>query len=332
MKKITQWYQSFLKTIQLQLFISFISLPFLIGWGLPISILTPISTLLFGPFLTCFLLISSLIFFLELFYLPNTLLIWCLEIITSTWLACLNMQQRSWLIGFTTPPLYILLLIPCIALAVVHSKKITTINQRIAFLAILLISTCGVLKLFPYAYKNIETLACNKGEIILINHKNTLIMIDPGFLASKPSYESYIAYTLLPAIVQKTGRMSIDHLIVFKFNKRLLDALQFLGTKIIIKNLYLPAWQGKIPSFAWYSYAELKKLVLNGNGNIISVSRKKQITIDSNSTISIAPVVKKTAYYDATYQQLSVSTIIDDSQVDLCSIQDLGINIINKSI
>src|SRR5258708_38016064 len=103
MEKYIRWRKSFLKSIQLQLFISFISLPFLIGWGLPISLLTPISTLIFGPFLTCFLLISSLIFFLELFYVPNSIFIWLLENITHIWLMCLNLEQRTWLIGFTKP-------------------------------------------------------------------------------------------------------------------------------------------------------------------------------------------------------------------------------------
>src|SRR5260370_32295969 len=91
MSTLYQWQQSLLKSIQLQLFISFISLPFLIGWGLPISLLTPVSTLIFGPFLTCFLLISSLIFFLKLFYVPNAALVSCLELITSVWLAFLNL-------------------------------------------------------------------------------------------------------------------------------------------------------------------------------------------------------------------------------------------------
>src|SRR5688572_27273147 len=136
MKKHTLWRQSLLKSIQLQLFISFISLPFLIGWGLRISLLTPVRTLIFGPFLTCFLLISSLIFFLELFYLPNTLCIWCLEQVTSIWLTCLNVEQRSWLIGFTKPPILILCLLPLIALAIVHSKKITTIPKRILLLTL----------------------------------------------------------------------------------------------------------------------------------------------------------------------------------------------------
>src|SRR5579862_5320607 len=206
MKRHTKWYTSLLKSVQLQLFISFISLPFLIGWGLPISLVMPISTLMFSPFLTCFLLVSSLIFFLELFYVPNTLFIWCLEQITTTWLACLNLEQRAWLIGFQKPPIIILLCIPLVALTLMHSKKIITMTTRTSLLALLLVTTCGALKLFPYAHHNdITTIACNKGHITLTNYADIVTMFDPGYMSSRPNYESFISYTLVPEIIQKTG-------------------------------------------------------------------------------------------------------------------------------
>ena len=320
MKKHTQLRQSLLKSMQLQLFISFVSLPFLIGWGLPISLLTPISTLIFGPFLTCFLLVSSLIFFLELLYLPNTLLIWCLEIITNIWIACLNLEQRAWLIGFTKPPIIVLVLIPFIALIAVHSKKITTIPRRTGLLAVLLVGTCAALKFFPYCHNNnsVTTIACNKGEITLINSDRTLIMIDPAFIASRPCYESFISYTLLPEIIQKTGRMDIDHLVVFKFNKRILDALQFFATKFTIKNLYIPAWKGRIPSFAWRSYAHLKKTILANNGKIISLSYRKQLYNDQNCTLFIEPTTtKEVQYYDATYLPLCIKGSLNNQPFTL---------------
>jgi hypothetical protein len=308
--------QTLLNSIQLQLFISFISLPFLIAWGLPISLLSPVSTLLFGPFLSCFLLISSLIFFLELLYLPNTFLIWLLEKVTAFWMTCLGLEQKAWLIGFTKPPMVIIFLIPVIALIIIHSKKITSIGTRIGYLAFFLVMTCIILKYFPYSYNTIEKIPCHKGEITLINHDNTLIMIDPGYLASRPSFESFIAYTLLPEIVQKTGKLTIDHVIIFKFNKRILDALQFLATKISIKNIYIPYWQGKIPRFAWQSYAKLKKTLVENNGKIHSISYKKQIYKDATVTLFIEPVATKTvSYYDATYQQLSAMGTIKNQKL-----------------
>lgn len=307
MYRFEQWRQSLLKSIQLQLFISFISLPFLIAWGLPISILTPVSTLIFGPFLTCFLIVSSCIFFLELLYLPNSIFIWLLEKITAIWLACLSFEQRAWLIGFTKPPMVVICAIPLVALAIIHSKKIISIQKRTAYLGFFLVSICLLLKFFPYSYPVTEQIPCNKGEITLINHNKKIILIDPGFIASRQSYESYISYTLIPAIIQKTGILTLDHVIVGKFNKRILDALQFLATKITIRDLYIPAWKGRIPSFAWRSYVKLKKTIAENNGRIFSISYKKQIHLDKDTILCIEPAAKETAYYDATYKILTVT-------------------------
>lgn len=357
MEKQKQWRTSLLKNIQLQLFISFVSLPFLIGWGLPISLLTPVSTLIFGPFLTCFLLVSSLIFFLELFYLPNGFLVWCLEQITTIWLACLNLEQRAWLIGFQKPPLLVLACIPLIALAIVHSKKIITLTTRTGLLALLLVTTCAVLKLFPYTdHSSITTIACNKGAITVINHNPTplksaqsysaeatkdkpysvetsyfakatkdkskgkqIIMIDPAYIASRPNYESFISYTLVPEIIKTTGSMHINHLIMCKLNKRILDAIQFLATKIEIKNLYIPAWKGKIPPFAWRSYISLKKTILANNGTITSISYKKKLALtEPSSILFIEPSdTKNICYYDAIYKPLSVHGIINNKALSL---------------
>jgi hypothetical protein len=190
--------------------------------------------------------------------------------------------------------------------------------MRTGALACLLVGTCIILKLFPYNYLSIDTIACNSGTITLINHHNTLIIIDPAYIASKPSYESYISYTLLPELIQKTGKMSIDHLIVFKFNKRLLDALQFLATKITIKNIYLPAWKGRIPNFAWRSYAELKKTITTNGGKIISVSTHKKIYLDALSTIFIEPdSTKDVMYYDASYQPLRIRGTVSNQTITL---------------
>lgn len=308
MKRVHHYYHSFLKSIQLQLFVSFISLPFLIGWGLPISVLSPISTLMFGPFLTCFLLISSLIFFLELFYVPNSFFIWCLEHVTHIWLICLNMEQRTWLLSFSKPSYIILLFIPCIALIIIHSKKITNTSLRTSILAFFLMLVCITLKFFPYHCPSTMTtkIPCNKGEITLINHNNILILSDTHLLAARPSYESFIAYTLVPKIIEKTGCMHIDHLMVNKLNKRIFDALQFLATKIDIKNLYMPAWKGKIPLFAWRSYVKLKKTITDNNGKLVAIYRKKQLYLDDTYTLALTPVATKDIhYYDATYQPLS---------------------------
>jgi hypothetical protein len=312
MEYIKKWHKSFLKSIQLQLFISFISLPFLIGWGLPISILTPISTLLFGPFLTFFLLVSSFIFFLELLSLPNNLLIQLLEYITHIWLFFLSYEQQSWLISFIKPPFILLLFLPCIAVFIIHYRKITTTVVRIIILLSALLTSCALLKLFPYQKKPIETIVCNKGEVTLLTLNNTLFLIDPGFLSSRPSYESYISYSLIPEIIQKKGVLHLDHCIVYKFNKRVLDALYFLADKISIQNIYFPAWQGKIPFSTWRSYVQLKQKIKENNGKLIPISSKKTVYFDDESHLFLEPIADKSIpYYDTSYKKLYIHGVIN---------------------
>lgn len=190
-------------------------------------------------------------------------------------------------------------------------------------LGLLLITTCATLKFFPYPSHNntVSTINCNNGAITLINHSgktNELIMIDPGFLAARPSYESFISYTLIPEIIKQTGSMHIDHLVIGKFNKRILDAVQFLATKMNIKNLYIPFWQGRIPPFAWRSYAQLKKTIIASNGKIFSLSYKKQLCKDESCTLFIEPTTTKDVqYYDAAYQPLCVKGTVNNQTVIL---------------
>lgn len=318
MNRYEKWRLWLLKTIQLQLFISLISLPFLVGWGLPISLLSPFATILFGPFLTSFLLLSSAVFFLELLHLPNALPIYLLEIVTKTWLWCLKYNQQSWLIGFSKPSFFFLLCIIIAAVGTLHSKKIKTIHQRISYLSLLLVIICIALKWFPYTYKQVETIPCNKGEITIINTNNCITLIDPGFIASRPSYESWISYTLIPEIIKKTGSMTIDHLVLYKINKRVFDAITFLGTKMIIKNIYIPWWTGRIPLFAWKSYAKLKKTVTDSGGKISSLSHYRLIFKTKHSTLSIEPRgTKDIRYYSATYPSLCVKGSINKQKIAL---------------
>jgi len=316
-----KWRLALLKSIQLQLFISLISLPFLVAWGLPISLVSLFSTLLFTPFLTIFLFLSSIIFFLELLTIPNTWLIIPLEWITNIWIFCLKTGSSSWLVGFSQPSFIFLLCIPACALALMHCTYITSHEQRIISLSAFLLITCALLKLFPYRYKTIDTIACNnhRDALTLINHHNTRILIDPGFIAARPSFESTISYTIIPELIKKTGNTTIDHLVVYKINKRVFDALTFLATKITIKNLYLPWWTGKIPPFAWQSYVALKKTLMVSGGKIQPISRTRYFyRADDNAQLFIEPhQTKQLRYYTTNYPSLCVHGHIDDEIISI---------------
>lgn len=110
--------------LHLQLFLSLISLPILIAWGLPFSWLTFVGNLIFTPFLTLFLLVSSLIFFAHLVSIPCGFLVSILEKITSWWIFLMQWSDRHWLMGFARPSLMVLFCIPVIAVLIVQSKRL----------------------------------------------------------------------------------------------------------------------------------------------------------------------------------------------------------------
>jgi hypothetical protein len=308
MNRFIKWRLSFLKSLQLQFFIALMSLPFLVSWGLPISIFSIFTTLLFGPFLTVFLLVSSFIFFTELLHIPNTYIVWILERITSVWLSILNCNKQWWLIGFTKPPFIFLCCIIVISIALLHSKYIRTVERRVVYLMLLFVTTCILLKLLPFSNNTIELIYKNK-NITLLNQENQLIVVDDGALSAHTNHESFIVYTLMPDIIQKIGKMHIDHLVLCHINKRTFDAVTFLLTKMSIDTIYIPWWTGKIPVFAWSAYVKLKKAVAAVGGKIISVSKTRVLFEAEQECVFIESDASRTVnYYDATYPHLSIKT------------------------
>jgi len=115
--KITKIQRWFLRFIQVQLFITTISLPILLSWGLPISLLSPLGNLIFFPVLVLFLLLSSLVFFFEIIHIPNEWLIYCLEKVTLAWFSILSIGNGATaLIGFSKPPKLFLIALPLLTL------------------------------------------------------------------------------------------------------------------------------------------------------------------------------------------------------------------------
>ena len=124
--------RSIIDILQLQLFLTLTAFPILLAWGLPLSWMSLISTPLFSPLFTLFLLLSSLIFFTELLFLPNALFIYGLEKVAQFWLWILHFENGSWLIGFTKPSFLLLLLCPLSTLFIMHHKKIKSVSHRAA--------------------------------------------------------------------------------------------------------------------------------------------------------------------------------------------------------
>jgi len=316
LSSITYWLWRFM---QLQLFLTIVSLPILITWGLPISLLSPLGNLIFSPFITVFLFLSSLIFFFELGHLPNEWLIYCLEKVTQLWLWLVGTADNSWLVGFIKPALPVLILIPLLAFIILQCKKTADIRRStLGFLTILLIVFL-YLKVVSAPKRHVEQIPCNKGHVTIIKNDKHIILIDPGFIGQRINAPSWTEYTLIPNMIKTLGARTIDHCIILQPGKLTFDALQILCSKAQVKNLYLVVWEGTLPLSAWKSFFQLKECAQNNNTTILRIGYKEQ-TIDCNALqLTITPLENHLNYHDAQYPVLRLDSCIDNQKITIYS-------------
>lgn len=306
-----------LQFIHLQLFLTLISLPILLCWGLPISLLSFAGNLLFAPILTIFLLLSSLIFFFQILHLPNGLLIFCLEKITFAWISLMQYADQKVLIGFKKPHVILVLITIVSTLAILHYKKNNSIRAGIASYSMLLLCIVIYLKFDATPASQLEEIDCNQKKVTIIYTEKKITVIDPGVIGRRISARSWLEYTLMPHLVKQYGITTIHNFIILQPNKTIFDALHSLLEKITIENVYIISWQGKIPLHWWISFAKLQDTCKNKKSNLIRIG-KKIITINPN-TITINPLAQIISMQDFSYPCLQVRGSIDNKNVDVYS-------------
>lgn len=230
--------------IELQCFLTLVSLPILLWWGLPISLLTFAGNLIFTPVLTAFLFIATLLFLTYLLHLPHGWLIWLLEKITAFWCSCLHYPTPSWLLPLQKPATGWCLLIVIGAVALVHLRKPACLELRALLIATYLGIVCGTL-LYQQPSHAVLTLPYGNKEIIVTQKNGDLTLTDPGTLGRKPSPKSWVEYTLLPALISTYGTTTIDVVRSEKSSTRVLEALRYICELTTVKVLYITPWDKK---------------------------------------------------------------------------------------
>lgn len=233
-------YRTIMRSIQLQLFLTLMSSPILICWGLPISMMSPIGNIIFHPILTLFLLMSSLVFFCHILCIPCGMCIKGLEYVSNAFHYFLSFGSTSWLVGFSISYAFLLILIPILTCCILVYPKTRSLHRSIAcFLVLLFVMGCGF-KLVHSVPATITSIPCNKGYIILINAYNKLLLIDPGVLGQKLSTPTWVEYNLVPSIIKSTGRTSIDGVILLKPNATTIKAFNAFRLSLAVGDVYLP--------------------------------------------------------------------------------------------
>jgi len=229
---ISRWLIPF---IQVQFFLSLISLPVLIAWGLPFSIMTMVGNFVFAPFLTLFLLCSSLVFFTEILHIPNGVCVWLLEKITALWLWCLQWGSKSWLIGFKLSVLPFSILAAILAIIILQHTQWGKKTSGAILYTFLFCSVLLANKLISTPAQ--ATITCNRKTVSVYKHGNKLTFIDNGALGEKIKPTSWIQYTFLNELTKLFGTVSIETIYISHSKLPTLDAVHVLCQETEVKTV-----------------------------------------------------------------------------------------------
>jgi len=272
LSKLTDWLFSF---VYLQLCITLTTLPILLYWGIPISLLSIIGNLLFSPFLTAFLFLCTIIFFTQLLAIPNSIFIKLADYIVQVWLYVMSIPSKNALYYLPQPPWFIIMIIAIASYIILHQKIIISVWKKNILLLVMVIG-CGFLINYNAPHvAPISQLECNGGAITIICCKNKLCIIDPGVIGKTLSAPDWIEYTLIPHLTKKFGTTHITDFIALQPGYSTFLALEKLTTIVDVKAVYIPYWQGMLSKSALRKWFLFKKSALLNNCSIIRLADKK---------------------------------------------------------
>ncbi len=202
------------------------------------------------------------------------------------WNNCLHLGNAGWMMGFVHPGIIILTLIPVSTFIFLKSRWGKTLEQRVAGMAALLITSCFVL----WGYGRLQepiTLKHDKFTVSTDTHHH-LTFIDNGYFNKKATPDKGVEFDLKPYLTKKFGTPIINHLILNKPSQRSFLGALALCENYMIQKITVPFWKQKDNNqkICW-AYGKLKrktqelKITLNRSGT--GVSDEKNITSTSPS-------------------------------------------------
>jgi len=315
--RIKNWLLQFL---QIQLLLSIIMLPMLANWGFPISLLSPLGNIIFLPFFIIFLLFASLIFFFELFYIPNDFLIYFFEKINEFYIYYTQIDTFKWLVGFTKPPIWLSITLPIAAFAILSHKRTKNIYHNIIMLGLLFLFACVYLKIIKTPKSYFTQIECSRGNVTIIHENGKTVVIDPGYIGQRISAQSWMQYTLVPEIAKICGSTTIDHIILLQPSKLLFEALPKLFQIISVKTIHLIYWQGNMQKSCWKSFFAMKEASIKNNITFKRIANKSQLlSISKSMNLSITPINKTLSYMQARFSAFRITGKIDNKEFQIYS-------------
>ena len=258
----TQFFMFLTTYLKAQCIATLIAFPFLVQWGLAFSLFSWVGNLIFMPFLTLFLLLSSLVYFTELLCIPNGLLITMLTLLSNGWQTLLKCGKKEWLFGFARPHpiLFIILTIGTFSiLYLLQRRKLFSLKA----LAYLLLANCTVSYCYPFVQKAWEIKRKNfiiyKKLIICQNHTGKIEITDNGFFRRKKNVASAINFEIRPYLLQTYGTTHVVTLLLNVAAAQGFCAALELCKTCRVDKVVLPYFERQLSRYDWFCFFRLKE-------------------------------------------------------------------------
>jgi len=238
-----------------------VSLPFLILWGLPLSIMVMMGNLIFAPLLACFLFVSSLLFFSEFFGLPNAFFVDILEWICVSWRTIIECGQKTWLYAIPSWCNYALIFVIPITYILMRFIWPKLSQRMYGLLLISAFSLLGTVLSFVGGQQDNPFLK----NLQIREHDSKIILIDNGFFMRKKNITGAIRFEVRPYLLKQFGTTHIDTFELQKpcaasFNA----AVEFVKTTPI-KRVVLPYFEKELSKYDWFCFFRLKRTLTTHN-------------------------------------------------------------------
>jgi hypothetical protein len=303
MKVMQQLHTALIDFFILNLFITLVSLPILVAWGLPLSWLSPIGNLIFSPFLSLFLLTSTLSFFCELLGISHGVLDRLLEYIAYAWQYILNLAPHNSSIGCTQTAFYLLLIISIATFVLLMLPPLRSAQKRLTALTVLFFCSLILLKAAQPAHLH-DTLPCISKKVEIVRTGNQTALIDHGAFSERANPASWVQYHFIPDLIKATGSLSIEHLILPRPTIRVLEAAIALMQHASVTAIYYPTIEGELTGShrgvfrKWYAIAKSLGVQL------VRLQYKTTLTL-GDKKLTLAPDTQ-IQYREVTFKMLKI--------------------------
>lgn len=235
------WMQIWLvKILFAQLFLTLFSLPIIIWWGLPLSVLTIIGNVIFNPCIGLFLLIATILFFCTLCGLPTWYLACALNRISEGWLWLVAQGTPHALVAVPKLPAIVLVGITCCTLLIMYRFRYQQVRGIVAFSAILL-GIFLVVKWQSFNRVSADRIPYGGKHLWVISEDGTTCLIDDeGVLRAGEQNLSWVDFTLRPHLVKVLGCVACDALIIIRPTYARVQAACILAKKVRAPYVIVP--------------------------------------------------------------------------------------------